>query len=91
MLAIRDPKIEKRLERLAQISGRTKTYHVNQALLDYLGDQEDGHLALQRLQQIKRGGKTYSAQEVKRALLRTGSTDSTLSSTPEGSQTLAGG
>jgi len=91
MLAIRDPKIEKRLEKLAQISGRTKTDHVHQAILDYLGDQEDGHLALQRLQQIKRGSRTYSAQEVKRALLKTCSTHSTPSSTPEGSQTLAGG
>ena len=69
MLAIRDPKLERRLEKLAQISGRTKTHHVTQALLDYLGDLEDGHLALRRLQQIKRGDRTYSAREVKSALI----------------------
>jgi len=84
MIAIRDPKFERRLEKLTRISGRTKISHLHQALLDYLDELEDGYLALSRLQQIERGGKTYSAREVKRALFRTCSTHSTPSSTPEG-------
>ena len=69
MLAIRiDSEIEDRLDRLAKKTGRTKTFYAREAILDHLDDLEDGYLALERLQQIKRGGRTYSAEEVKRAL-----------------------
>lgn len=66
MLAIRlDPEIEKRLERLAKKTGRTKTFYAREAILEHLGDLEDIYLATQRLQ---RPAKTYSAQDVKREL-----------------------
>jgi RHH-type transcriptional regulator, rel operon repressor / antitoxin RelB len=66
MLAIRlAPDIEKRLERLAKRTGRTKTFYVREAILEYLEDLEDIYLATGRLQ---RPGKTYSAQDVKREL-----------------------
>lgn len=66
MLAIRlDPEIEKRLERLAKMTGRTKTFYARQAILEHLEDLEDIYLATQRLQ---RPAKTYSAQDVKREL-----------------------
>jgi RHH-type transcriptional regulator, rel operon repressor / antitoxin RelB len=66
MLAIRlDPEIEKRLERLAKRTGRTKTFYARAAILEHLEDLEDIYLAKQRLQ---RPGRTYSAEEVKHAL-----------------------
>lgn len=50
MLAIRLPaEIEKRLEELAKKTGRTKSYYVRQAILEYLGDLEDYYLAEERL------------------------------------------
>ncbi len=66
MLAIRlDPAIEKRLERLAKKTGRTKTYYAREAILEHLGDLEDIYLAARRLQNPS---KTYSARDVKREL-----------------------
>lgn len=66
MLAIRlDIDTEKRLERLAKKTGRTKTFYVREAILEHLENLEDIHLATQRLQ---KPAKTYSAGEVKREL-----------------------
>jgi RHH-type transcriptional regulator, rel operon repressor / antitoxin RelB len=66
MLAIRlDPEIEKRLERLAKRTGRTKTFYAREAILEHLEDLEDIYLAKQRLQ---RPARTYSAEDVKHAL-----------------------
>jgi RHH-type transcriptional regulator, rel operon repressor / antitoxin RelB len=66
MLAIRlDPEIEKRLERLAKRTGRTKTFYARAAILEHLEDLEDIYLAKQRLQ---RPARTYSAEDVKHAL-----------------------
>ena len=63
MLAIRlDPEIEGRLERLAKLTGRTKTFYAREAILEHLEDLEDVYLAKQRLE---RPGITYSADEVK--------------------------
>lgn len=56
MLAIRLPQpIEKRLEKLARRTGRTKTYYARQAILEHLEDLEDLYLAEKRSQQIRRG------------------------------------
>lgn len=66
MLAIRlDPDIETRLERLAKLTGRTKTFYAREAILEHLDDLEDIHLATSRLQ---RPAKTHSAVEVKHEL-----------------------
>lgn len=66
MLAIRlDTDIEKRLDRLAKKTGRTKTFYAREAILEHLEDLEDIYLTTQRLQ---RPAKTYSAQDVKREL-----------------------
>jgi len=51
MIAVRLPKeLEERLTALAQKSGRSKTDLVRQALLTYLEDLEDHHLAAERLE-----------------------------------------
>ena len=56
MLAIRLPQsIEKRLERLARRTGRTKTYYVREALLEHLEDIEDLYLAEGALERIRTG------------------------------------
>jgi RHH-type rel operon transcriptional repressor/antitoxin RelB len=66
MLAIRlDPDIEKRLDRLAKKTGRTKTYYARQAILEHLEDLEDVYLATARLEKKAR---IVSAEDVKREL-----------------------
>ena len=49
MLAIRLPAdVEERLDRLAKATGRTKTFHAREAILEYLDELEDLYLAEQR-------------------------------------------
>ena len=56
MLAIRLPQsIEKRLERLARRTGRTKSYYVREAILEHLEDIEDLYLAEGALERIRNG------------------------------------
>ena len=55
MLAIRLPQsIEKRLEKLARRTGRTKTYYVR-AILQHLDDLEDIYFAEQALERVRSG------------------------------------
>ena len=66
MLAIRlDAEIELRLEQLAKLTGRTKTFYAREAILTHLEDLEDVYLATQRLETP---AKSYSAEDVKREL-----------------------
>ncbi len=56
MLAIRLPEaIEKRLDKLARRTGRTKTFYVREALLEHLDDLEDLYLAEASLERIRSG------------------------------------
>ena len=66
MLAIRLPQtIEKRLEKLARQTGRTKTYYVREAILEHLADLEDLYLAEDRLDRIRSGEeRTIPLKEV---------------------------
>jgi RHH-type rel operon transcriptional repressor/antitoxin RelB len=68
MLAIRLPAaIEKRLDRLAKRTGRTKTYYAREAILQHLDDLEDVYLAEKRLADIRSGRtKTIPLEEVVR-------------------------
>ena len=43
--------VEKRLDRLAKLTERTKTYYIRLALLEKLDDLEDLYIAEQRLEQ----------------------------------------
>ena len=66
MLAIRlEPEIEERLSRLAEKTGRTKTFYAREAILEHLEDLEDVYLAKQS---IKKGGRIYTSEEMKREL-----------------------
>ena len=64
MLAIRLPEtIEKRLDRLAKRTGRTKTYYAREAILRHLDDLEDIYLAEKALNAITLGTQPdYSAR-----------------------------
>ena len=66
MLAIRLPEtIEKRLDRLAKRTGRTKTYYARQAILAHLEDLEDAYLAETTLEDIRAGrSKTLPLESV---------------------------
>ena len=56
MLAIRLPEdLEKRLDNLAKLTGRTKTFYARQAIEQHLDDLEDIYLAEQRLTEIRAG------------------------------------
>ena len=66
MLAIRLPiDIEERLNNLAKITGRTKTFYAREAILEYLDDLEDVYLAEKSLTDIRSGNvKTIPLTEV---------------------------
>jgi RHH-type rel operon transcriptional repressor/antitoxin RelB len=68
MLAIRLPeKIEKRLDRLAKRTGRTKTYYAREAILQHLDDLEDIYIAERRLEAVRSGrSKPTSLEKVMR-------------------------
>ena len=56
MLAIRLPQsVEKRLEKLARRTGRTKSFYAREAILQHLEDLEDLYLAERALQRIRDG------------------------------------
>ena len=62
MLALRlPPEIEKRLDDLAKLTGRTKSFYARQAILEYIDDLEDLYLAEQR---VREGGPTIPLEEV---------------------------
>ncbi len=62
MLALRlPPEIERRLEALAAKTGRSKSYYAREAILEHLGELEDGYLARERL---LAGGRTVTLEEL---------------------------
>jgi RHH-type rel operon transcriptional repressor/antitoxin RelB len=70
MLAIRLPEsIEKRLEKLARRTGRTKTFYAREAILRYIEDLEDLYDAERVLERVRAGKEvTYSLDEVAKRL-----------------------
>ncbi len=56
MLAIRLPEnVENRLEALARKTGRSKTFHAREAILEHLDDLEDLYLAEQEMVELRAG------------------------------------
>ena len=68
MLAIRLPRsVEKRLEKLARRTGRTKNFYVREAILQHLEDLEDLYLGERVLERIRNGeDDTIPLEEVMR-------------------------
>lgn len=58
-----------RLQDLAQLTGRSKTFYMIEAIRVHLDDLEDLYMAEQRLLEIRAGrSKTYTLEEVQRGL-----------------------
>ena len=56
MLALRlPPAVEERLDALAKLTGRSKSYYAREAILEHLDDLEDIYLAEQRLADLRAG------------------------------------
>lgn len=56
MIAVRvSEEIETRLDRLAQLTGRTKTYYVREAIEEHLDDLEEAYLAEKVLKKVRSG------------------------------------
>ncbi|MBI5814920.1 MAG: ribbon-helix-helix protein, CopG family [Nitrospinae bacterium] len=70
MLALRlPPEVEKRLEKLAKKTGRTKSYYARQAILEYIDDMEDIYQAENELENLRTGkSRTYTIEEVAKDL-----------------------
>ena len=66
MLALRlPPDVEKRLDHLAKMTGRTKSFYAREAILRHIEDMEDFHLAQKRL---ARSGPRVTLEELEREL-----------------------
>ena len=57
--------IHVRLSELAERTGRSPNEHAREALLEYLADQEDYRIAVERLQ---KGGRRIPLEELEREL-----------------------
>ncbi|HAH52325.1 hypothetical protein A8B79_07020 [Balneola sp. EhC07] len=55
--------VEKRLDELAKLTGRTKTYYIRQALEEKLDEMEDLYMAEQRIEEPQ---KRWSLDEIER-------------------------
>ncbi len=61
--------LAQRLQTLADLTGRSKTYYLLEALREHLDDQEDLYLAEKRLLDVRAGrSKTYTLDEVECSL-----------------------
>jgi RHH-type rel operon transcriptional repressor/antitoxin RelB len=58
-----------RLDKLAKLTGRSKTSYMIEAITEHLDDLEDLYLAEQRLIEVKAGrSKTHTLEDVERSL-----------------------
>ncbi len=61
--------LDRRLEFLARQTGRTKTFYILKALVEWIDDLEDYYLAADVLERIREGKEnSYSSAEVRRDL-----------------------
>lgn len=61
--------VSQRLEHLAELTGRSKTFYMVEAIREHLDDLEDLYLAEQRLIEARAGrSKTHALEEVERDL-----------------------
>lgn len=67
MTSVRLPnEIENRLEKLCQLTHRSKSFYIKEALACYIDDLEDSFIALERITSTKR--EFLSTQEVLKKL-----------------------
>ena len=58
--------IESRLDNLAKMTGRTKSYYIRKAVEESLSEMEDTYVAIERLEDKK--DKEISSKEMRRRL-----------------------
>lgn len=69
MLTVSLPEtIERRLDRLARATGRTKSFYVREALLRYLDEVEDTLEAEKTLVLVREGKERFTLEEVGKML-----------------------
>lgn len=61
--------VSQRLQHLVDLTGRSKTFYMVQAINEHIDDLEDLYLAEQRLIELRAGrSRTYTLEEVERDL-----------------------
>jgi len=61
--------VAKRLDSLVEITGRSKTFYMIEAIREHIDDLEDLYLSEQRLIALRAGeSKTYTLKEVEKSL-----------------------
>lgn len=64
-----DDELHARLERLAKLTGRTKTFYVREAVTTHLDELEDIYLADQVMERLEHGQEAlHSLEDVEREL-----------------------
>lgn len=64
-----DKALDSRLDRLARLTGRTKSYYLRQAVVDQIDDLEDLYLAQKVSRRVAEGKEgTVSLEELEQAL-----------------------
>jgi RHH-type transcriptional regulator, rel operon repressor / antitoxin RelB len=69
-ISIRLPEeIEERLDALAKLTGRTKSYYIREMIIEKIDDLEDYYLAVNRAELVRRGkDSVLSSEQVRREL-----------------------
>lgn len=61
--------IERRLDALAEKTGRTKAFYIRELILSHIEDLEDYYLAAEVVERLRKGQeRTFSAREVRQHL-----------------------
>jgi RHH-type rel operon transcriptional repressor/antitoxin RelB len=61
--------VERRLDALAEKTGRTKAFYIREMILNHIEEIEDYYLAADVLERLRKGQeRTFSAQEVRHDL-----------------------
>lgn len=61
--------IERRLDELAERTGRTKAFYIRELILSHIEDLEDYYLAAEVVERLRKGQeRTYTAREIKKDL-----------------------
>jgi len=63
------PEIEKRLENLSKVTGRSKSFYIKELIEDNIDDLEDIYLAMSTLEKVRSAKEiTHSAASVRQEL-----------------------
>ena len=61
--------IERRLDELAERTGRTKAFYIRELILSHIEDLEDYYLAAEVVERLRKGQeRTYTASDIKKDL-----------------------